>query len=179
MNICIYGAASDEIDKSYLECGEKLGVEIASRNHSLVFGGGATGLMGAVARGVDSKNGTMIGIAPRFFDVDGVLYKRCTELVFTDTMRQRKEMMEQKSDAFIVTPGGIGTFEEFLEILTLRSLGRHKKPIALFNTNGYYDKFVAFLQNSVEQKFLRKEDMELMFISDSEKAIIDYFENFS
>ncbi len=179
MKICIYGAASNDIDKSYLECGEKLGKEIALRNHTLVFGGGATGLMGAVARGVDSNGGALIGIAPRFFDIEGVLYQNCSELIYTDTMRNRKELMEEKSDAFVVTPGGIGTLEEFLEILTLRSLDRHQKPIALFNINGYFDSLVAFLQNGVEQKFLRKEDMDLMFICNNEKAILDYFENYS
>lgn len=177
MNICVYGAASDEIDSTYLKSGEMLGEEIAKRGHTLVFGGGATGLMGAAARGVSKYSGTLIGIAPHFFNVDGILYDDCTKLIFTDTMRERKMLMEEKSDAFIVTPGGIGTLEEFLEIFTLRSLNRHQKPIAILNTNGYYDNLIAFLQNGVKQTFLRKEDLQLLFISDSEKAIIDYFEN--
>ena len=176
MNICVYGAASDKIDSTYLKSGEMLGEEIAKRSHTLVFGGGATGLMGAAARGVSKYSGTLIGIAPHFFNVDGILYDDCTELIFTDTMRERKMLMEEKSDAFIVTPGGIGTLEEFLEIFTLRSLNRHQKPIAILNTNGYYDNLIAFLQNGVKQTFLRKEDLQLLFISDSEKAIIDYFE---
>lgn len=178
MNICVYGAASDDIDKSYLEKGITLGKEIAKRSHTLVFGGGATGLMGAVAKGVESKSGTLVGIAPRFFDVDGILFKRCSEFIFTDTMRQRKKIMEEKSDAFIVTVGGIGTLEEFLEILTLRSLSRHKKPIAILNTNGYYDSLISFLENGAEQKFLKKEDVDLFFVSDDVTSILDYIESY-
>ncbi len=178
MNICVYGAASNDIDKSYLDCGEELGEEIARRKHTLVFGGGATGLMGAVARGVNKSGGTLIGIAPHFFNVDGILYDKCSEYIYTDTMRQRKMLMEEKSDAFVVTAGGIGTLEEFLEILTLRSLSRHHKPIAIFNTNGYFDKLITFLKNGVEQKFLRQEDLDLFFVSNDEKLIIDYLENY-
>ncbi len=179
MRICVYGAASDEIDKSYIEAGEALGIEMASRGHSLVFGGGAKGLMGATARGVKEQNGYIVGIAPEFFNVDGALFPLSDELIKTQTMRERKALMEEKSDAFIVTPGGIGTFEEFFEILTLRSLDRHKKPIAILNTNGYYDDLISFLRNGVEQNFLKESNLELFFVSSSEKEILDFLENYS
>ena len=119
MKICVYGAASSEIDKSFLEAGEELGRQIVERGHGLVFGGGANGMMGAVARGVDSKGGYILGIAPGFFNVDGVSYDNCTEFIHTDTMRERKREMEENGEAFIITPGGIGTLDEFFEILTL------------------------------------------------------------
>ncbi len=179
MKICVYGAASDEIALSYIEAGENLGREMGKRNHTLVFGGGAKGLMGATARGMSEEGGYIIGIAPHFFNVDGALFDETDELIKTDTMRERKQLMEEKSDAFIVTPGGIGTFEEFFEILTLRSLDRHKKPIAILNANGYYDNLIEFLKNGVEQKFLRESNLELFFVSDNEKAILDYLENYS
>ncbi len=179
MKICVYGAASDEIERSYINAGENLGREMGKRNHTLVFGGGAKGLMGATARGMSEEGGYIIGIAPHFFNVDGALFDKTDELIKTDTMRERKQLMEEKSDAFIVTPGGIGTFEEFFEILTLRSLDRHKKPIAILNTNGYYDNLIEFLKNGVEQKFLRESNLELFFVSDNEKAILDYLENYS
>lgn len=179
MKICVYGAASDEIDRSYIEAGENLGREMSKRNHTLVFGGGAKGLMGATARGMSENGGYIIGIAPHFFNVDGALYEKNDELIRTDTMRERKQLMEEKSDAFIVTPGGIGTFEEFFEILTLRSLDRHKKPIAILNTNGYYDSLIEFLENGVKQKFLRESNLELFFVSNSEIEILDYLENYS
>ena len=159
--------------------GEKLGEEMGKRNHSLVFGGGASGLMGAVARGISEENGEIIGIAPNFFNVDGILFEKCSEMIYTDTMRERKMLMESKSDAFIVTPGGIGTFEEFFEILTLRSLDRHKKPIAIFNTNGYYDNLIEFLENGVKQNFLKSANLELFFVSENENEILDYLENYT
>ena len=179
MKICVYGAASNEIDKSFLTAGENLGREMGKRNHSLVFGGGASGLMGAVARGISEENGEIVGIAPSFFNVDGILFEKCSEMIYTDTMRERKMLMESKSDAFIVTPGGIGTFEEFFEILTLRSLDRHKKPIAIFNTNGYYDNLIEFLANGVKQNFLKSANLELFFVSENENEILDYLENYT
>ena len=109
MNICIYGASSNIIDDVYIKDGESLGSIIAKRGHGIVYGGGAEGMIGAVARGVSQENGSIIGIAPSFFKVDGVLYDKCTEFIYTDTMRNRKEKMELLSDAFLVTPGGIGT----------------------------------------------------------------------
>ena len=90
---------------------------MADRGHNLVYGAGGQGLMGAVARGVHEKNGNIVGVVPSFFNVDGVLFGDCNELIFTETMRERKQIMEDRSDAFIMTPGGIGTFEEFFEIL--------------------------------------------------------------
>ena len=94
MNICVYGASSDLIDKEFINQGEILGEKMADRGHSLVFGGGAHGLMGAVARGVSRGNGNIIGIAPSFFNVDGVLYDKCSDFIYTETMRERKQTME-------------------------------------------------------------------------------------
>ena len=179
MNICVYGAASNEIDKSYITAGEILGEKLAQRGHTLIFGGGASGLMGAAARGVQKANGKIVSIAPNFFNVDGILYDNCSEYIYTDTMRERKMLMEQHADAFVMTPGGIGTFEEFFEILTLRSLDRHKKPIAILNTNGYFDNLLKFLEFGVKENFLRQENLELYFVSDNEDEILDYIENYS
>ena len=119
MNICIYGASSNEIDNIYIKYTEHLGQVMGKRGHNLVFGGGAKGLMGAAARGVVKGGGNVIGIAPSFFNVDGVLFEECSEFIYTDTMRERKLAMEEKSDAFIATPGGIGTFDELFEIKTV------------------------------------------------------------
>ena len=179
MKICVYGASSTTIDKSYIDDGEKLGRTMGNRGHSLVFGGGANGLMGAVARGVHSVGKTeIIGIAPSFFNVDGILYEHCTEFIYPESMRERKRMMDEYSDAFIVTPGGIGTFDEFFEILTLKQLSRHNKPIAILNTNGYYNHLKSFLQNGIDENFLTAECNKLFFISESAVEICDYIENY-
>ena len=113
MNLCLFGASSADIDTLYVDAIRELGRSIAGRGHTLVFGGGATGLMGAAVRGVREGRGNVTGIAPKFFDKPGILYEQCSEFIFTDTMRQRKHIMEERSDAFIMVPGGIGTFEEF------------------------------------------------------------------
>ena len=177
MNICVYGAASDEIAEVFKKAGEELGLAMARRGHSLVFGGGACGLMGAVARGADRGDAHIISIAPSFFDVDGVLYSQCTEYVFTETMRERKQKMEDLSEAFIITPGGIGTFDEFFEIFTLRQLGRHQKPIAILNTDGYYDHLLAMLEQTAHLKFMDERNFDLFYASGDPEKILDYVEN--
>lgn len=177
MNICVYGASSNEIDAAYLQAGEELGYAMAKRGHGLVFGGGQKGLMGASARGMTRGNGTIIGVAPRFFDVEGVLYQPCTEFIFTETMRERKAIMEERADAFVMTPGGIGTFEEFFEILTLRQLGRHEKPIAVLNTNDYYAPLRQMLEQAMEQKFMRPECRGLCAFFDDPETLLDYLES--
>ena len=177
MKICVYGASSNEIDSRYLEDGEKLGYEIAKRQHTLIFGGGNTGLMGAVARGVHAGGGKVVGIVPAFFRVDGILYPDCDEILYTQTMRQRKEMMEQKADAFLITPGGIGTLDEFFEIFTLRQLDRHTKPIAILNTNGYYDPLSDLLAQMAREKFLTDDCLKLLKITSDPTELLDFLES--
>ena len=179
MNICVYGASSALIDDSFISAGEKLGRIMSEHNHNLVFGGGSTGLMGAVARGMtQGGNGEIIGIAPSFMNVDGILYDKCTDFIYSETMRERKQLLEEKSDAFIVSPGGIGTFDEFFEILTLKQLEQHNKPIAILNTNGYYSHLKAFLQNSIDEKFMKPECSDLIYFADEPEEIISYIENY-
>ena len=179
MKICIYGASSNAIDKSFLDAGEQLGQAIANGNHTVVFGGGAAGLMGAVARGAKAKNGEIIGISPSFFNVDGILFGDCTEMIYTETMRERKQLLDEMSEAFVITPGGIGTFDEFFEIYTLRQLGCHKKPIVIFNTNGYYNPLIDMLNNAIDKAFMPSTNMDLLFISVNPDEIIKYIENYN
>ncbi len=177
MNICLYGASSSAIAKAYVNPTEELGAKIAERGHTLIYGGGAAGLMGAAARGAYSRGGEIIGVVPSFLNVDGILFDNCTELIFTETMRERKALMEQKSDAFIMTPGGVGTFDEFFEILTLKQLGRHSKPIAVFNINGYFDSLIAQLENAVHKQFMNPEIFELFISTERADRLLDYLEN--
>ena len=172
MNVCVYGASSTQIDSSYIEETEALGRALAENGHTLVYGAGGAGLMGAVARGVKQGNGCVIGVVPSFLKVDGILFDACDEIIFTDTMRERKQIMEERSQAFIVTPGGIGTYEEFFEIYTLKQLGRHSKPIILYNINGYYDAIVEMLQQTVEEKFMKADSLRLItVVNTAEEAI--------
>lgn len=178
MRICVYGAASNSIDDIYISETEKLGREIAKHGHDLVYGAGANGVMGAVARGCHEGGADIVGVVPKFFNVDGIIYSHCNELIRPDTMRERKQIMEDRADAFVIAPGGIGTFEEFFEILTLKQLSRHEKPIAVFNLNGYYDSMQAFIQNAIDQGFLKKECFDLYKLCGSVDEIFDYFDNY-
>ncbi len=179
MKICVFGAASKEIDKSYIEAVERLGEKLAKRGHTLVFGAGANGLMGAIARGVKKADGEIIGIIPSFFRDENIeaIYDECDDLIFTNTMAERITTMVNMSDAFITVPGGVGTMEEFFEVLTLKQLARHTKPIAIFDVNKYYSELDDFLKQAVKEKFINKECMELYDYSDDDDEILDYIEN--
>ena len=178
MNICVYGASSKSIDAQFTDAGHALGYLLAQHGYGLVFGGGDNGMMGAVARGTHDGGGRIIGIAPRFFNVDGVLYPHCDELIYTETMRERKQKMEDLSDAFIVSPGGIGTFEEFFEILTLKQLGRTKKPLVILNTAGYYDDMLNMMHRTVESNFMSAQTFDLIAVVNTPEQAIDYIEHY-
>lgn len=178
MNICVYGAASNLIDKSFIKASENLGYKMAQRGHALVYGAGAQGVMGGTSRGVERGGGKIIGIAPSFFNVDGMIFENCTELVRTETMRSRKELMEKRSDAFIMAPGGIGTFDEFFEMLTLKQLSRHTKAMAIYNINGYFDDFINFIRHAMDENFIKKECEELYRVFDDIDEMLDYIEGY-
>ncbi len=161
MRICVYGASSSELDGRYFDAARELGRLLAEGGHCLVFGGGDGGLMGACARGAAERGGEILGIAPRFFDEPGVLFPRCSRFLWTGTMAERKAAMHRESDAFIALPGGIGTFEEFFETLTLKQLGRHGKPMALLNTLDYYVALMRLLEQAAEGGFLSRSCFEL------------------
>lgn len=178
MNICVYGASSNDIAKVHFDETYALGKMMAERGHTLVYGAGNHGVMGSVARGVRDNDGKIIGISPRFFNYDDILYRECTELIFTDTMRERKELMENKSDAFVMAPGGIGTFEEFFEILTLKQLNKHSKPIVVLNIDGYYNPMLEMLEHCVEKGFMRADCMDIFEVLDNNDDVFKYLEEY-
>jgi len=164
MRICVYGAASDTIDQIYLQEAYALGQIIGRGGHTLVFGAGNTGVMGACARGVRDTHGRIIGVAPHFFDVPGILFSDCTEMIMPDTMRERKAILEENSDIFVAAPGGIGTLDELFEILTLYTLEQHGKSVCLLNTQGYWGILLTMLDTMVEKNFLRPEYREMLVV---------------
>lgn len=179
MKICLFGAASSLIDDVYINEVERLGETLAKRGHSLVFGAGGTGIMGAAARGIKTGGGKVVGVIPYFFRDEAVelIYDDCDDIIYTDSMRERKRIMEDKAEAFIITPGGIGTFEEFFEVLTLKQLGRHKKPIAIYNINGYFDGLRNMLRLAIKEKFLNDECRTLYKFSSDPEELFDYIES--
>lgn len=183
MNICLFGASSSIIHSSYVQEIEQLGREIVKRGHGLVYGAGASGLMGAAARGAYEEGGNIIGVVPDFFEdedmgVDGKIFSKCTKLIKTESMRERKHIMEDMGDAFIIVPGGIGTFEEFFEVFTLKQLERHNKAIVILNVNGYYDPMLNLLSEAIKQGFLREACLKLIKTYDNIYDALDYIENY-
>ena len=180
MKICIFGAASAHIDDIYIKAVEELGEKLAKRGHTLVFGAGATGLMGAAARGFKRGGGFIHGVIPEFFRDENVeaIYEDCDKLTYTKTMSERKFVMEDEAEAFIIVPGGIGTFEEYFEVLTLKQLGRHEKAMVLYNLEGYYDDLERFMKTVAERKFMNYDCSKMYEIFTSAEEVIDYVENY-
>lgn len=179
MNICVFGAASQNIDEKYLAAVENMGEFLAKRGHNLVFGGGCTGSMGAAARGFKNGNGKIHGVVPEFFkeDLAEFVNWNCDEITLTETMRERKGIMEDLAEAFVITPGGIGTFEEYFEVLTLKQLGRHRKPIAIFNVDGYYDALETAMDKSIEEGFIKENCRALYRFFENSDELASYIEN--
>ena len=180
MKVCIYGSASDKIDKIYKDTCYDLGLALAKRQHSMVFGAGGAGLMGVTARGFKAGGAYVHGFIPKFFEENGyeAIFYEADKITYTETMAERKAGMENECDAFIVVPGGLGTFEELFQIYTLKQLGRHKKAIVLFNINGYYDKMLEVIETSMEKGFINKECGDLIKVVDTIEEAISYIENY-
>lgn len=180
MKICVYGAASSKIDEKYVNDVYNLAKYLGERGHSLVFGAGAQGLMGAAARGFKDAGAKVFGVIPKFFEENGFegIFYDADELHFTETMAERKQMMEDECDAFIIVPGGIGTFEEFFQVLTLKQLGRHKKAIVVYNSFGYYDELERIMEETIKKGFVNEECRKIYKIVDTAKEVSDYLENY-
>lgn len=180
MKICVYGSANEKIDDRYKEKTFELGKYLAGRGHSLVFGAGSEGLMGAVARGFKAGDGYVFGVIPKFFEERGyeAIFYQADKLVYTDTMAERKATMENECQAFVIVPGGIGTFEEFFQVFTLKQLGRHQKAIAIYNIDGYYDNIIEMLKTSVKKGFVNEECLKLIQSFDNFQDLTDYIENY-
>lgn len=158
MRICLYGSGSPDIDEIYTDEAYRLGCEIALRGHSLVFGGGDTGMMGACAKGVRDNNGKSLGIAPPWIGNFEPLCDECSEFMYVDSMDERKNKFVENSDAFIISPGGIGTLDEFFEIITLKKLKQHDKEIIVFNISCFFDTMLKMIDEMSEKGFLYKQE---------------------
>lgn len=176
MNICIFGSSSVNLDDKYYKTAYDFGKYLSSLGHGIVFGGGNEGVMGEVARGVKKNNGYILGIAPKFFDKPGILFPDCDKFIFTNTMRERKQYMEDNSDAFIALPGGMGTYEELIEVLTLKQLGKLSKPIGIYNVYGYFDTFLKLVDEMVDKGFMKKEALKIIKAFDEPKNLIEQIE---
>jgi uncharacterized protein (TIGR00730 family) len=176
--ICVYSSSSETIAASYFAVAAELGREIAGRGDCLLFGGGMTGLMGATARAVHKERGTVIGVIPKSLNRKNVVYEYCDELIVTEEMRTRKAIMDRRSDAFIALPGGYGTLEELLEIITLKQLHYHQKPVVILNTAGFYDQLLSQFDQIIKLDFAKPSCRELYYVTDSVTEALSYIDNY-
>jgi uncharacterized protein (TIGR00730 family) len=154
-SITVYCSSSRNLAPHYYDAGVTLGRAIAECGWTLVYGGNSIGLTKSLADAVRSAGGKVIGITPQVFVDDGFDDKQCHELIVTQDMRHRKELLEQRGDAFIAMPGGIGTFEEIFEIIAGKTLGYHHKPIVLLNVAGFWDPLLAMIERGIDQGFIK------------------------
>ncbi len=163
--LCVYCASSDRLDPKYAAAAAELGREMVARGWGLVYGGGKTGLMGTVARAVKQAGGRVVGVIPEFMKARELAFDEADELLTVITMRERKLLMETRADAFVALPGGWGTLEEIMEILTLRQLEVVKKPCVFLNQDGFYDPLLQLFETMLREKFFKPSNMELFRVA--------------
>lgn len=174
--LCVYCSSSDRLDPKYYAVAEALGRELVAQGWGLVYGGGKTGLMGAVARGTKSAGGRVVGVIPEFMKLRELAFDAADELVTVVTMRERKLLMEARADAFVTLPGGFGTLEEIMEILTLRQLDVVKKPCVFLNQDGFYDDLLRLFERMLAEKFFKPSNMDLFRVATTVPAVFTQIE---
>ena len=178
MNICVYCSSSNAVAPAYFDAARALGQGIAHRGDTLVYGGADIGLMGALARAVKAGGGTVIGVMPIVLQEKRIVFTGADELVTTRDMRERKAVMESRADAFVILPGGFGTLEELSEILTLRQIGAHAKPIVLLNTESYYAPLIALFEHFYQQRFAHPW-RDIYYLTDDVADVFRYLESYT
>jgi hypothetical protein len=171
--ICVWCGSSDAVRDEFIESAVQLGRIIAGRGIALVYGGGGTGLMGAVASGALANGGRVVGVLPRFFDLPELKHPELTEMHIVESMHERKAMMIDLAQGFITMPGGMGTMEEFFEGLAWAQIGLHKKPIGLLNIESYYDALLGFVEHAGSEHFLFQEHLDLILCEEDPDVLID------
>lgn len=172
--LCIFCGSSPGFNNVYQQQARELGKELVAANIILVYGGGRAGLMGAVADSVLDNGGTAIGVIPTFLVEKEVAHTSLTELIVVESMHQRKAKMAELADGFIMLPGGFGTFEEFIEILTWSMLGFHSKPCGVLNVAGYYDKLLDMFNHASVEGFLHDRHRMMIIIENEAKALVSH-----
>ena len=175
MKVCVFCGSSEGVRPQYREAALALGRAIAARGDELVYGGSKVGLMGAVADATLGAGGRAIGVLPRALRDKEIAHEGLSELHIVESMHQRKAMMADLSGAFVALPGGMGTFEEVFEIWTWAQLGYHRKPVGLLDIEGYYDRLLAFLDQTVEEGFVKPEHRRMAIVETDPALLLDRF----
>ncbi|MTH15509.1 TIGR00730 family Rossman fold protein [Flavobacterium sp. LC2016-01] len=176
--ITVFCGSSFGTEEIYKEQATLLGKTLAKENIELVYGGANVGLMGAVADGALSENGTVIGVLPNFLRSKEIAHHGLTELILVESMHERKTKMNDLCDGVIALPGGFGTLEELFEMLTWAQLGLHKKPIAVLNINGFYDSLVQLTETMVEKGLLKDANQKMLLVSNNIEDLLNKMKNY-
>ena len=176
--VCVYCGSSPGAQPEYAEAARELGRVLAGEGLGVIYGGSNVGLMGQLADGALEGGGEVIGVIPRMFVNKGIDHWGLTEVRVVNSMHERKAVMAELGDAFIALPGGMGTLEEFFEMLTWAQLGMHRKPCGLLNVCGYYDRLVDFLNHTVAERFIRRDHRSMILVADTPTALLQKFQEY-
>lgn len=177
-SISVFCGSSEGNDQDIISTAYQLGKTFADRDIALVYGAAKIGIMGTVAQGVLGNNGSAIGVIPYFLETKEIVHDDLSELIVTDNMHDRKVIMYDRSDGFIIIPGGFGTMDEFFEITTWGQLGLHTKPIGILNINGYYDALISQCKTMVERGFLKQENLDAVVIDETIDGLLKKMNNY-
>jgi cytokinin riboside 5'-monophosphate phosphoribohydrolase len=177
-SVCVYCSSSDAVPEAYFDAARAFGAALAQRGRALVYGGGNIGLMGTLARSVHEHGGKVIGVIPEALRELELAYKGADELIVTANLRERKAAMESRAEAFVALPGGYGTLEEVVEILTLKQLHYHAKPIVIVNTADFYRPLLTMFEQLYAQKFAKPETRMLYHVADDAADALAYIDDY-
>lgn len=176
-SICVYCGSASQASRKYFLAAQRMGETVARRELTLVYGGGRTGLMGAVADGALTAGGKVIGVITKGMNTPELAHTRLTRLEVTATLHQRKARMHKLADGYLALPGGYGTFDELFETLTWAQIGEHHKPVGLLNVDGYYDSLLQMLDRAVAEKFLYPEHRASLVCASEPDKLLESMEN--
>ena len=176
LSICVYCASSNAVDSAYFDAARQLGVLIGRGGHTLVYGGGCIGLMGALALATHEHGGRVVGVIPRSMVDKECVHREADELIVTDDIRQRKAIMDQRAEAFVALPGGFGTLEELAEVLAHRQLATHDRPVVIVNSGGFYDPLLVLFEHFIEHGFAKPRHRESFHVAANPAAALAFLE---
>lgn len=176
--ICVYCGSRPPKNDTILDAAKALGHLLAKQEITLVYGGGGTGMMGAIADAQLAAGGQALGIIPAGLASKEKAHRSLTEMRIVETMHQRKSLMAAKSDGFIAMPGGMGTLEELCEVTTWAQLGIHQKPVGILNTEGFFDAFLSFLDTAVDAGFLPQDHRRLLLVDEDPQKLLEKMQRF-
>jgi uncharacterized protein (TIGR00730 family) len=177
-SICVYSSSSDAVAEPFFEAAQEVGTLIAKQGYTLIYGGGNIGLMGRLAMTVHQQGGKVVGVITEYLNHMGLAYEAADEIIITTDMRERKKVMEERADVFIALPGGFGTLEEILEVLTLKQLQLHRKPIVFIDTLNFFEKLFDQFEYMFQLSFAKSDQRKLYTVVPNAMEALAYIETY-